>query len=112
VPLAHPKELAGVADQLRVRADAGFQRPEVQFARPSRGDYPVAVADVPAKIVLVDDLAQVLEDFVPRGDWRPGPRLESEPEGEEVAVGADARIFMPQPRSAEAFHRIEDRQRP
>ena len=71
----------------------------------------VPVADVAVEVVLLDDLAHVLEDLVGRGDRGARPRLEPVAERVEVAVGADARVLVRQPRAAEALERLEDDER-
>ena len=108
IALAHPEEVRGEADRLAGVRPRALERPEILLARPAgRGD-PVPVADVRAEVVLVDDLAHVGEDLRGRRDRRAGPGLEAIAEGVEVAVGADARIAMGDPRAAEAFLRLED----
>jgi hypothetical protein len=68
----------------------------------------VAVADVPAEVVLLDHLAHVGQDLVGGGDRLAGPRLEAIAEGVEVAVGADAGILVGQPGAAETLLRFQD----
>ena len=68
---------------------------------------PVPVANMRAEVVLVDDLAHVAQDLRCRRDRRAGPGLEAIAEGVEVAVRADARIFVRDPGAAEAFLRFE-----
>jgi hypothetical protein len=58
------------------------------------------------EVVLVYDLAHVFQDFRCRRDRRGGPGLEAIAEGVEVAVRADARIFVRDPGAAEAFLRF------
>ena len=66
------------------------------------------VADMRAEVVLVDDFAHVAQDLRCRRDRRAGPGLEAIAEGIEVAVGADARIAVGEPRAAEVFQRFEN----
>ena len=77
--------------------------PEVRFAGPGGGVDPVAVANMRPEVVLVDDFAHVCEDFCGGRDRRGGPGLEAVAEGVEVAVRADARIFVGNPGAAEGF---------
>ena len=69
----------------------------------------VPVADMPAEVVLVDDLAHVVQDLGCGRDRRAGPGLEAIAEGVEVAVRADARIAVRDPGAAEALLRFERR---
>ena len=62
------------------------------------------------EVVLVDHLAEVLEDLLGAGDGRAEPRLEPVAEGEQVAVGADARVAVRPPRAAEAVEGIEEQE--
>ena len=65
------------------------------------------VADVTSQIVLLDHLAHVTEDFFRRRDRHAGPWLEAVAEGVQVAVGADARISMRHPGTAERILRFQ-----
>src|SRR5262245_43021912 len=65
------------------------------------------VADVAAEVVLVDDLAHVLQDFCCSGNGCAGPGLEAVAERVEVAVGTDAREAVRDPCAAEACLRLE-----
>ena len=68
----------------------------------------MAITDVPAEVVLVDDFADVAQDLGSGRDRRAGPRLEAIAEGVEIAVGTDAGISVGEPGAAKAFLRFED----
>ena len=80
--------------------------------RPARRGDPVEVADVPLQVVLVDDLVEVVEDLLPRRDRRPAPGLEPVAVGEQVAVGAHARVAVGPPGAAAVVLRVQDDERP
>ena len=108
VALAHPEEAGREAHRLAgVRPD-GLDGPEALRARPARRGDLVPVADVPAEVVLLDDLAHVLEDLGGGRDRRAGPGLEAVAEGVEVAVRPDARVAVGEPGAAEAVLDLED----
>ena len=86
----------------------GLDGPEILLARPARRQDPVLVADVPGEIVVLDHLAHIGADFVGGRDRRPDPGLEAVAEGVEIAVGADARIFVRPPGAAERLLRLQD----
>ena len=94
--------------QLLVRVGApDGDRPQPLVGGPLGGVDAVVVADVRLEVVLVDHLAEVLEDLLGAGDGRAEPRLEAVAEGEEVAVGADARVAVRPPGAAEAVEGVE-----
>ena len=68
----------------------------------------MAVADVPVEIVLFDHFTHVGQDLRSGRDRRAGPRLEAITERVKIAVGADARIAVGDPRAAKALLRFED----
>src|SRR3954451_18846632 len=108
VALAHPEEAGREAHRLAgVRPD-GLDRPEALRARPARREDPVPIADVRPEVVLLDDLAHVLEDLGCGRDRRTGPGLEAVAEGVEVAVRPDARVAVGEPGAAEAGLGLED----
>ena len=82
-------------------------RPPALVGGPLGGVDAVVVADVRREVVLVDDLAEVLQDLVGAGDGRAEPGLEAVAEGEEVAVGADAGVPVRPPGAAEAVEGVE-----
>src|SRR5215813_3656906 len=107
VALAHPQEIGGERERLaRVRA-RGLDGPEVVLAGPARPVDAVVVADGAAEVVVVDDLAHVLEDLCRRGDGRARPGLEAIAERVEVTVRADPREPVRDPCAAEARLRVE-----
>ena len=59
------------------------------------------------EVVVLDHLAHVGQDLLGRGDRLACPRLEAIAEGIEVAVGANPRIAMGEPRAAEALLRLQ-----
>ena len=68
----------------------------------------MAITDVPAEAVLVDDFADVAQDLGSGRDGRAGPRLEAIAKGVEIAVGTYAGISVGEPGAAKAFLRFED----
>ena len=108
VALAHPEEVGGDPHRLSGGDLLRLDGPEVVGARPAGAHDPVAVADVAIKVVLLDHLAHVAQDFLSRGDRRAYPRLEPIAEGVEVAVGADAGVFVSQPGAAKALLGLQD----
>ena len=66
------------------------------------------IANVRAEVVLVDDLGHVADDLGGGGDRRTTPWLEAIAERMQVAVRSDARVAMGEPRTAEAFLRVQD----
>ena len=54
----------------------------------------VAITDVPAKVVLLDDFAQIGEDLGRGRDRRSDPWLETIAEGIQVAIRSDAGIAV------------------
>src|SRR5215831_14888287 len=107
IALAHPKKIAGETGKFAGVESDRIDRPRVVRTRPRSRSDPVAVADVPRKAVLVDNLAHVAQDLFRCGDRGAGPRLEAVAEGVEVAVGADAGIAMRAPSAAKAFLLLE-----
>ena len=81
--------------------------PAVLGGPAGRGD-PVPAADVLAEAVLVNDLIEVGEDLLARGDRRAAPRLEPVAVGEQVAVGAHTRVPMGPPGSAAVVLGVQD----
>lgn len=67
----------------------------------------VPVANVAGRVVVVDDLAHVLADLFCGGDRCASPRLEAVTECIEIAVRANARILVRQPRAAKALQALE-----
>ena len=106
VALAHPQEVGGEAEGLAGIGARAVDGPAIVGARPARRDDRVAVADVAREVVLFDHLAHVVPDLLGRRDRRAGPRLEAVAEGEQIAVGADAGIFVGKPGAAEALLRL------
>ena len=84
----------------------GLDGPEIALARPARVHDVVLVADVPGEIVLLDHLAHIGADLLGGRDRRPDPWLEAVAEGVQVAVGADARIFVRPPGAAKRLLRL------
>jgi hypothetical protein len=107
VALAQEEETRGEPHRLAGVGAHGVDGPAVVCAGPARAVDPVTVANVAGQIVLVDDLAHVLEDLGSRGDGRADPRLEAIAERIEVAVGADPRESMGDPGPAEALLGLE-----
>ena len=66
VALAHPEEVRREPNVLAGVGARGLDRPALLRARPARRGNPVAVADVPAEVVLLDDLAHVGQDLLRR----------------------------------------------
>ena len=108
VALAHPQEVRREADGLAGVGARGLDRPAVVLARPAGRGNPVAVADVPAEVVLGNDFAHVGQDLARRRDRGAGPGLEAIAEGVEVAVRADAGVAVGEPRAAETPLRFQD----
>src|SRR5271166_1715007 len=108
VPLAHPEEIRGEADRLAGVGLNGLDRPEIVATRPTRRIDLMAIADVPAEVVLLDDFAHIGEDLGCGRDRRADPRLETIAEGIEVAIRPDTRITVGYPRAAEALLSFED----
>jgi len=65
---------------------------------------------VTGESVLLDHLAHVLEDLGAGGDRRSDPGLEAIAKGVEVAVGADAWVFVGVPGAAEVRLVLQDRE--
>ena len=107
VALAHPEEIRGEGYLLAGVGAHRIDGPEVVLARPAGFQNLVAVADVSGEIVLLDHVAHVLLDLGRGRDRRRGPRLEAVAEGVQVAVGADAGIFVRQPGAAKALLRLQ-----
>jgi hypothetical protein len=103
IALAHPEEICGEAQRFAGLLVRCLDGPQTGFARPARRIDAVVVADVFCEIVLFDHLAHIGADFVGGRDGRADPRLEAVAEGVEVAVGANARIFVGPPRSAKCL---------
>src|SRR5690348_10699591 len=78
------------------------------FARPVRGLDPVLVANLLCQIILGDDFAHIGEDFGGGRDRRTDPGLKAVAEGVQVAVGADPRITVRQPRATKAVLAFKD----
>ena len=108
VALAHPEEIRGYRDVLAAVGLLGLDGPEIFLARPARAQDPVLVADVSGDIVVLDHLAHIGADFFGGRDRRPDPGLEAVAEGVEIAVRADARIFMRPPGAAKGLLRLQD----
>ena len=112
VALAHPQELRGEAHRLQrwpsCALRLGLDQPAALRARPLRRADGMAVADVRRQTVVVDHLAQVLQDLLRGGDGLAHPGLEAVAEGEQVAVGADARVAVRAPGAAVAGLRLQD----
>ena len=66
------------------------------------------IADMPGQIVVVDDLAHVLENLLGRRNGHAGPWLEAIAKGVEVAVRPNAWKPVGAPCPAEAFLGFED----
>jgi hypothetical protein len=111
VALAHPQEPGGELHRfvgVEVRRRDG---PAVVVAGPGRLLDAVPVSDVAGEVVLLDDLAEVLQDLLAGGDRIAAPWLEAVAEREEVAVGPHAGISMRQPGAAVGRQRVEDDER-
>ena len=94
--------------QLLVGVDAADgDLPQPLVGGPLGGVDAVVVADVRLELVLVDHLAEVLQDLLGAGDGRAEPRLEPVAEGEEVAVGPDARVAVRPPGATEAVEGVQ-----
>ena len=65
-----------------------------------------------AEVVLLDDLVEVGEDLLARRDRRAAPRLEPVAVGEQVAVGAHARVPVGPPGSAPVVLGVQDDEGP
>src|SRR5208283_5729896 len=107
ISLAHPQKVCGEAHRLTGVAPDGLDGPQSLLARPARRADLVPIADVRSEIVLLDHLTDVAQDLARRGDRRTRPWLEAIAEGVQVAVGADARVAVREPRAAETFLRFE-----
>src|SRR5829696_7429441 len=107
IALAHPQEARRDAERLASVEALALDGPAVVGARPGRRGDAMAITDVAREVVLLDHLAHVVQYLLGRGDRLAGPRLEAIAEGVEVAVGADARIAMGDPRPAEALLRFQ-----
>src|SRR6185369_6813413 len=107
VALAHPQEVGGEVERLAGVEAGGLDGPEILGAGPARAVDAVAVANVAAEVVLVDDLLHVAQDLGRGGDGRARPRLEAVAEGIEVAIGADAGKAVGDPGPSEAALRLE-----
>src|SRR5262245_4730916 len=68
----------------------------------------MAIPDVPAKVILLDDFAQIGEDLGGGRDRRSDPRLETITEGIQITIRPNTRITMSQPSAAEAFLSLKD----
>ena len=86
--------------------------PPPVLGRPARRGDPVLVADVLLQAVLVDDLVQVVEDLLARRDRRAAPGLEAVAVGEQVAVGAHARVAVGPPGAAAVVLGVQDDEGP
>ncbi|MCU0888139.1 MAG: hypothetical protein MUC64_09015 [Rubritepida sp.] len=102
VALAHVEEGRGEAPARARRAVRCFQCPELRRPVPGGAMDGVLVADVRGEAVVLDHLAQVFQDFRRARDRRADPGLEAVAEGVEVAVRADAGVFVRPPGAAEA----------
>ncbi len=109
VALAHVDE-AGGDGVLRPLDRAHRDGPTTIVGRPARRLDAGVVANVRREVVLLDHLAHVMEDLVARSDRRLAPRLELVAEGEQVAVGAHARVAVRPPRPAETVERLDDQE--
>ncbi len=107
VALAHPEEAGGEVQLLVGVGAADGDLPPPLVGGPLGGVDAVVVADVRLEVVLVDHLAEVLQDLLGAGDGRTEPGLEAVAEGEQVAVGADARVAVRPPGAAEAVEGIQ-----
>ena len=108
VALAHEEKAGGEAERLAGVGARGVDGPQVVGAGPARAVDTVVVADTAAEVVLVDDLAHVLQDLGRGGDGCAGPGLEAVAEGVEITIGADAREAVGDPGASEARLRLED----
>jgi hypothetical protein len=72
----------------------------------------VLVADVLVETVLLDHLVEVSEDLFACRDRRAAPRLEPVAVGEQVAVGAYARVAVGPPGSAPVVLGVQDDEGP
>src|SRR5580704_5446048 len=112
VALAHPQEAGGEPQPLPSVVPGDLDGPPAVLGGPAgRGD-PVLVADVLVEVVLVDDFVEVGEDLLACRDGRAAPWLEPVAVGEQVAVGAHARVPVGPPRSTPVVLGIQDDERP
>src|SRR5215469_2497909 len=112
VPLAHPQEAGREPQLLAGVATSDLDGPQPVLGGPAgRGDR-VPVADVLAEVALVNDLVEVGQDLLTRGDRRTAPRLEPVTVGEQVAVGPHARVPMSPPGAAPVVLGVQDDERP
>src|SRR6516165_5824883 len=112
IALAHPQEAGGEPQPLSGVAPGDLDGPPAVLGGPAgRGD-PVLVPDVLVEVVLVNDLVEVGEDLLARRDRRAAPRLEPVAVGEQIAVGAHARVPMGPPGSAPVVLGVEDDEGP
>ncbi len=86
IALAHPEKVGGEPETFAGIRPGRLERPKVFAARPACRCDLVTTTDVAAEIVLVDDLAHIIEDLGSRGDWRTGPWLEAIAESIKVAI--------------------------
>ena len=108
ITLAHPKEIGLEGQGLAGLFPVGGDRPLGLLFRPvSGGDLP-AIADMLVDPMLFDHILHIAQDLVGRGDGRADPGLETIAEGEEIAVGANARIGMGRPGAAEGLQRLQN----
>ena len=64
------------------------------------------------EVVLLDDLVEVGEDLLARGDGRAAPGLEPVAVGEQVAVGAHAGVAVGPPGAAAVVLRVQEHEGP
>jgi len=112
VALAHPQEAGGEPQLLPGVIPGDLDGPPAVLGGPAGRSDPVQVADVLAEVVLVDDLVEVGEDLLARRDRRAAPRLEPVAVGEQVAVGAHARVPVGPPGSAPVVLGVQDDEGP
>ena len=112
IALAHPQEAGRESQLLPGVAPGDIDGPPAVPGGPAGRSDPVLVADVPAEIVLVNDLVEVGEDLLTRRDRRAAPGLEPVAVGEQVAVGAHTRIPVGPPGSASVVLRVQDDEGP
>src|SRR5215469_1741405 len=86
VSLAHPEEICGEADRLPSVRLNSLDRPAIVATRPLCRIDLMAITDMPAEVVLLDDFAHIGEDFCRGRDRRSDPRLEPVAEGIKIAI--------------------------
>ena len=101
IALAHPQKCTGERQFCAIAEARGVHGPEVGIAGPVTAGDAVSVADMLVDAVILNDFAEVTEDFPGAGNRCADPGFETITEGIEIRIGTHTGILVRLPGTTE-----------